>query len=104
MEDITNLKITDVEVWNEDDKNIGLRLSWSANIGWGQYTIGFYDGRWYVDSEAMEVSPKLVINNPTKNFYDFKTESYFLSEGKVDHCYSNLFYVNQNVFGLKLIK
>lgn len=54
MKDITNLEITDVEIWNDDNKNIGLRLSWSANIGWGQYTIGFYDGKWYVDSESME--------------------------------------------------
>lgn len=54
MSDVKNLEITDVEIWNKDNKNIGLRLSWSSNIGWGQYTIGFCEGKWYVDSECME--------------------------------------------------
>ena len=83
INEIKDLKITDVEVWNEnaEDKNIGIRLSWSCNIGFGQYTIGFYGGNWYVDSECME-SPedrdfgRLVLNtwlgelrdNPTYKF------------------------------------
>ena len=55
QEDIKNLEITDVEVWNEDDnKSIGIRLSWDSDIGWGRYTIGFSGGEWYVDDECME--------------------------------------------------
>ena len=29
-----------------------------------------------IEAEPMDVSPKLVINNPTKNFYDFKPEDF----------------------------
>ncbi len=29
-----------------------------------------------LEAKAMEVSPKLIINNPTKNFYDFKVEDF----------------------------
>ena len=29
-----------------------------------------------IAAEPMDVSPKLVINNPTKNFYDFKVEDF----------------------------
>ena len=54
MDDIKDLKITDVEIWNDENKNIGVRLSWSCNVGFGQYTIGYHDGKWYVDSECME--------------------------------------------------
>ena len=54
MSEIKNLEITNVEIWNDDDKNIGVRLSWSCNLGFGQYTIGFHEGKWYVDDECME--------------------------------------------------
>ena len=29
-----------------------------------------------IEAESMDVSPQLVINNPTKNFYDFKVEDF----------------------------
>ncbi|MCI8546909.1 MAG: thymidylate synthase [Clostridia bacterium] len=29
-----------------------------------------------LEAKAMDVSPKLIINNPTKNFYDFKVEDF----------------------------
>lgn len=29
-----------------------------------------------IEAEPMDVCPKLVINNPTKNFYDFKVEDF----------------------------
>ena len=29
-----------------------------------------------LEAESMDVSPKLIINNPTKNFYDFKLEDF----------------------------
>lgn len=29
-----------------------------------------------IEAEAMDVSPKLIIKNPTKNFYDFKVEDF----------------------------
>ena len=29
-----------------------------------------------IEAESMDVTPKLVINNPTKNFYDFKVEDF----------------------------
>lgn len=69
MSEIKNLEITDVEVWNTSakNKNIGIRLYWSCNLGFGAYTIGLYKGKWYIDDECME-SPedrefgKLVLN------------------------------------------
>ena len=29
-----------------------------------------------IEDETMDVSPQLVINNPTKNFYEFKVEDF----------------------------
>lgn len=54
MSEIENLKIDDVEIWNSEDTNIGIRLHWSADLGFGEYTIGFYNGCWYIDDECME--------------------------------------------------
>ena len=33
-----------------------------------------------IEAEAMDVSPKLVINNPTKNFYEFKVEDFEIQD------------------------
>ena len=33
-----------------------------------------------IEAEPMDVSPKLIINNPTKNFYDFKVEDFEIQD------------------------
>jgi hypothetical protein len=48
------VNIDDVDVYKtEDGKYKGIRISWSANIGWGEYTFYVEDGKWYADSECM---------------------------------------------------
>ena len=33
-----------------------------------------------ISAEPMDVSPKLIINNPTTNFYDFKVEDFEIKD------------------------
>ena len=33
-----------------------------------------------IEAEPMNVTPKLVINNPTKNFYEFKVEDFEIQD------------------------
>jgi hypothetical protein len=58
MLDVNTLEIVDVDAWTRADTN-GLarkiiRISWNANIGWGEYTLYEEDGEWKGDSERMD--------------------------------------------------
>ena len=51
---IENLEIEEVTPFI-NEKYCGLTISWSANIGWGEYQIYTDDGEhWYADTECMD--------------------------------------------------
>ena len=55
MKNIENLQIDSVMMWDDEEKDIqGMQLTWSANVGFGSYTIICEDGHWKIDSEDME--------------------------------------------------
>ena len=55
MSNIKDLEIIDVEPFvNEIREVSGVTISWSANIGWGEYTLYKQNGKWYADTECMD--------------------------------------------------
>lgn len=55
---MTNLKVTDlsideVEIF-KNETHSGFIISWSANIGFGEYTIYQENDKWYADTECMD--------------------------------------------------
>ncbi len=53
--EIKNLTIDDIDLYqNEKDGTKQIKISWSANIGFGEYTLQYIDGKWTGDSECMD--------------------------------------------------
>ena len=52
---VENLEITDVHILRHllSETCEGFKISWSANIGFGELVFYKEDGKWYADTECM---------------------------------------------------
>ena len=50
---IENLKIENIEFFHRENHE-GMIISWSANIGFGEYIFYKENGKYYADSEHMD--------------------------------------------------
>lgn len=51
--EITDLEIDDITVFNVSSKERVVNIKWSANIGWGECDLVYCDGKLYADTECM---------------------------------------------------
>ena len=51
--EITDLEIDDITVFNVSSKEKVINIKWSANIGWGECDLVYDDGKLYANTECM---------------------------------------------------